>query len=499
MNCYRHPDRQTRRKCYQCKTAICAECQVKLDHHYFCSEPCHQKWRARKAEKARKKLEKKPRKPNQPAFDPETKIGFLETRLGEITGEHQMLELKLRRLEYEQRSRSRKLLIAGGVAGVMLLILVLVLGGYFLVHQPEPQPDARVQASAPESDPGYPGELSETVFLEPPSLELPPGEIALEQGRINLYGRAPGASRAVLLVNGRERASQNLSRPEFVFREIELAQGTNLIQALSEDEKGNQSLSIAQMVEYPEQGPAQAAYTPGLDYTHGPRDFSGLALTFDAGGNASSSARMLEILRGQGVKATIFVTGRFIKDHPDLVRQMVEDGHEIGNHTYSHPHLTTWESNSRQWTAPGVTKEFVQAELLNTAQLFKETTASELARLWRAPYGEHNPEIRKWAEEVGFYHIGWSRTRKMNYDLLDWLCDPKSKYYRTPEQIRTVLTDIARTSPADANGAILLMHLSTDRGEKFPDQVLLPALEAFNARGYRIVKVSELLPGLLGK
>ncbi len=441
-------------------------------------------------------------KDKKPSLKPAAKIGLLETKLDEITGEQRMLEVRIREYENKSRSRGRRNWIVAGTAGFFILALLIGLIGYLWHNLAERDASAGLAAAVsaePKYDPGYPGELSETVFLAPPSLELPPGEIAAEQGRINIYGRAPGAKRAALLVDGRERASQDLSHPEFVFQSVALGVGTNLIQVLSEDQQGNQSLSVAQMLEYPGQGPAKAAYTPGLDYTRGSRDFQGVALTFDAGGQEGYAAEVLEILRGQGVRATIFVTGQFIKDHPDLVRRMVEDGHEIGNHTYSHPHLTTWETNSRQWTAPGVTKEFLQTELANTARLFKETTSSEMAGIWRAPYGEENLELRKWAEQAGFYHIGWSRTAKLNYDTLDWLCDQNSKLYKSSDQIRSLLTGLAQKKPSNSNGAIVLMHLSTDRGQKFPAQVLLPALQAFNVNGYRIVKVSELIPGLLGK
>ena len=496
MKCYRHPERDAKRKCYQCKTPLCPECQLKLDHHYFCSEECHQRWRA-KQEETRKRRETRKRAPKA-----QLRIQVLETKLDEITGEHHNLEFKLKRLEEEHANRNRKIFISVGVASSVLLLCLIGLSAYIWLREnnqgstPVSPADSGVVS---QSDPGYPGTLLENVFLQAPTLELPPGELKLEDGRIDIYGVALGAKKVSLLLNGRERLSLQLSGPEFVFRHIELAEGINLVQALSQDENGNQAYSIAQLIEYSERGPSRVAYTPGLDYTHGPRDFPGVSLTFDAGGQAGYAARMLEILRENGVKTTIFVTGQFIKDNPGLVRQMVEDGHEVGNHTYSHPHLTTWEQNSHHWTAPGVTKEFVQAELLNTAHLFQETTGAQMAPFWRAPYGEHNREIRRWAEEVGFYHIGWSRSPGRNYDTLDWLVDKRNKYYRSPEDIRAMLTELSRANSGDGNdgkGAIVLMHLSTERGDKFPDQVLAPALEAFSATGFKIAKISELLPGI---
>lgn len=490
MNCFRHPEQKARRVCYECKQPICPACQYRADRHIFCSPECHQKWRTKEETKRER------RKPSKSVLQ----ISLLESRLDEITGEHLKLAQKLVQMEQQAQSWTRRLMLLGLIS-VLALGFLLFAFWYLWVFKQGSVGSSNEAVSVSKYEPEYPMELKDEFFLEPPLLELVPGKLKVEQGRLDLYGRALGGKEVAVLINGREKKRILLSRPEFVFQGLELMEGINLIQVLAEDDKGNQAFSIAQMIEYSEQGSSRVAYTPGLDYTRGSRDFPALALTFDAGGSSGYAERVLEILREQGVKLTIFVTGQFIKEHPHLVRKMVEDGHEIGNHTYSHPHLTTYAQNSHQWTAPGVTREFVQAELLNTAKLFKETTGTQMAPFWRAPYGEHNYEIRRWAEEVGFYHIGWSYSSKRNYDTLDWLVERDNKYYRTSEEIREKLVQLARENAPEttANGAIVLMHLSTERESKFPDLVLEPALQAFSARGLKLVKVSELLPSLVGK
>ena len=65
------------------------------------------------------------------------------------------------------------------------------------------------------------------------------------------------------------------------------------------------------------------------------------ALTFDAHAESQGADRLLALLRSRGIRATVFVTGRFAQRFPLLVRQAFADGHEIGNHTLTHPHLTT--------------------------------------------------------------------------------------------------------------------------------------------------------------
>ena len=332
-----------------------------------------------------------------------------------------------------------------------------------------------------------------------PTWSSTPGEIPAADAKIDIYGNAPAARRVTLLINGRESVSLSLKSSAFVFKDVQLASGDNIIQVLSRDEKGNLAYSIAELVKFSGEQKARVQYTPGLDYQRGPRQTPVLAITFDAGGDAGYAPKVLEILRQRGIHTTIFVTGKFIEQNPEIVRQMVEDGHEIGNHTYDHPHLTTYETNFHHWTRPEVTREFLQNELLSTARLFKETTGSDMAHFWRAPFGEQNPEIRRWAEEVGFYHIDWCHDPNNTFDTLDWLTDESNKHYRTPEQIRTLVAGLENSGPDAANGAVMLMHLSTDRDQDYPDKVIAPAIDALSAKGFKLIKVSELFPALTGQ
>ncbi|MDM7917768.1 MAG: hypothetical protein QUS12_01205, partial [Methanosarcina sp.] len=136
-------------------------------------------------------------------------------------------------------------------------------------------------------DAEYPISIAEHHYLEAPILELAPGKQKVSGGKINLYGQAPGAEKVTLLINGRERESARLNSTEFVLSQVQLIQGNNLIQLLAQDKNGNQAYSIAQLINYSGQNQMQVFYTPGLDYVRGPRDKPYLALTFDAGGEAS--------------------------------------------------------------------------------------------------------------------------------------------------------------------------------------------------------------------
>ena len=232
------------------------------------------------------------------------------------------------------------------------------------------------------------------------------------------------------------------------------------------------------------------------DITRGGTEKRELCLTFDGGSEAFDTALILDTLRERGIRTTIFLTGGFIQRFPDIVRTIAADGHEVGNHTLSHPHLTTFEQNRRHSTLPGVTKEFLLAELGETERLFKETTGRDMARLWRAPYGEVNEDIRAWAFEKGYAHVGWTADYALreSLDTLDWVKDTSSKHYRTAVEIKEKVLDFGKNSNG-LNGGIALMHLSSDRAEDKLSSILGELMDELERRGYRFVKASEIMEG----
>lgn len=233
------------------------------------------------------------------------------------------------------------------------------------------------------------------------------------------------------------------------------------------------------------------------DITRGNTNSKKISITFDGGSNATEAAMILKTLKQKGIKTTIFLAGSFMKKYPALVRRMVRDGHEVGNHTMNHPHLTTYDKNRRHRTLNGVTKELLTEELESTARLFKSTTGREMAGLWRAPYGEVNSELRRWAFDLGYIHIGWTtdRTYKESLDTLDWVSDKGSRLYLTSGEIKDRVLGFGKDSKKGLSGGIMLMHLGTNREEKERAyNVLSEMIDGLRKRGYRFVKVSTLLP-----
>jgi peptidoglycan/xylan/chitin deacetylase (PgdA/CDA1 family) len=182
-----------------------------------------------------------------------------------------------------------------------------------------------------------------------------------------------------------------------------------------------------------------------------------VALTFDDGPD-EETGRLLDVLAARRVPATFFVIGRQVREHPALVRRMAGEGHEIGNHTYSHRRLT------------GLPAPDVHGELRRTAEAIGEATGS-VPRLVRPPFGTVSEEV---AAEVEAPIILWS------VDPRDWrIRDSRVISQRVVADVRpgsiVVLHDVYRTT-VDAVPAII---------------------DLLKGEGYTFVTVSELFGGQL--
>ncbi len=220
-----------------------------------------------------------------------------------------------------------------------------------------------------------------------------------------------------------------------------------------------------------------------FNLVRGPRGRRQVCLTFDGGSNAEVADEVLDTLRTRGIRTTMFLTGTFIQRFPERVLRMVADGHEVGNHTWSHPHLAPNGARDPQWT-----QARVQAELLAADAAFQRLTGRPMAPLWRAPYGEHTAEIRRWAEAVGYRHIYWSE----GADTLDWATPQQRALYRSGQAILKRLK--VRMAQPDGDGLIVLMHLGSERqAEDRPSNGLGAFLDEALRSGWTFVPVSTYL------
>ncbi len=197
-----------------------------------------------------------------------------------------------------------------------------------------------------------------------------------------------------------------------------------------------------------------------LDYTRLPGRKKMIALTFDAGSNDGALDSVVNILRKYDIKATAFLTGKFIRKFPEDVQKLVNSGCFIfGNHSYSHPHLTDYEKTYKHHTLPNINMENLVRQLLRTDSVFSDLTGKHLQKLWRAPYGEYNNEILNWAGQLGYAHVGWSR----GFDTFDWVVDTTSAIYYSSEGLWNKWKTRWEKEPERFRGAIVLMHLGNER------------------------------------
>lgn len=224
------------------------------------------------------------------------------------------------------------------------------------------------------------------------------------------------------------------------------------------------------------------------------------ALTFDGGADANVYDTVMAALRRHGVRSTFFLTGEFVKRHPMAARRIVSQGHEVGNHTWTHLHLTDWAKSGRPTTRADVTRQRLEWELLRTDQLFLQTTGQPMAPFWRAPFGEINSEIQAWAAALGYRHIGWTRIggRAGSLDALDWVADRNDPLYVSGKDMAAKLLNLARKP--GFRGGIVLMHLGVQRRDDRIQDELDALIPALRAAGLDLRTVGDMLanaePGL---
>ncbi|WP_308639524.1 polysaccharide deacetylase family protein [Paenibacillus silvisoli] len=186
-----------------------------------------------------------------------------------------------------------------------------------------------------------------------------------------------------------------------------------------------------------------------------------IAITFDDGPNPEWTPQFLEVFKKHGAKATFYTLGPNMEKYPDVAKRIVEEGHELGNHSYSHPHM------------PELSKEAQTAELLQAAQLIAAVTGGS-PNTFRPPYLDVNNDLLEAAGELGYYVI-----HGVNLGTNDWDM-PGTEHI------------LAETRPTVRDGSILLFHDGFgDRSQSLAAiAILVPGLIE---QGYKLVTVSELL------
>ncbi|MBQ3055001.1 MAG: polysaccharide deacetylase family protein [Oscillospiraceae bacterium] len=186
-----------------------------------------------------------------------------------------------------------------------------------------------------------------------------------------------------------------------------------------------------------------------------------LYLTFDAGYENGFTAKILDVLKQHEVPAAFFLVGNYLETQPDLVKRMCEEGHIVGNHTYSHPDMSKISEEAA-----------FREEIERFEQGFRMLTNRELPRFYRPPQGKFSEENLKQAKDLGYQTVFWSLA------YVDWYNDNQPK----AEDAMKTLT--SRIHP----GAIVLLHSTSETNAQILDELLCKWKEM----GYTFAPLTEL-------
>lgn len=208
-------------------------------------------------------------------------------------------------------------------------------------------------------------------------------------------------------------------------------------------------------------------------YYESPKNEKKIALSFDDGPDPKYTPIILDILREEHIQANFFLLGKNAIKYPDLVRQIHADGHEIGNHSFTHSH-SVHKSEKR-----------LKMELLTTEKIIEDLTG-EKTLLYRPPFllgigvdPTLNPYIKSdpsvlWATEMGFIPVG------ADIDSRDWLA-------KSPEDVsQNIIQKIGK-------GHITLLHDGEGNGAKHTVLVLRSIIQKLKSEGYVFTTVSDVL------
>ncbi|MTV47690.1 polysaccharide deacetylase family protein [Heliobacillus mobilis] len=185
-----------------------------------------------------------------------------------------------------------------------------------------------------------------------------------------------------------------------------------------------------------------------------------LSITFDMGYELEGATpRILDVLQKHNAKAAFFLTGHWVKTQPDLLKRMIAEGHEIGNHTWNHPSL------------PELSQDKLTEEIMSLHRDIQEASGSDYAaKFLRPPKGEFSRSSLDATKSLGYQTVFWS------ISSVDWL--PSSSPRKVYDDV------LSQLHP----GAIILLH---GNSKAVVDQ-MEDMMTAIKERGYSIVPLVEI-------
>ena len=184
-------------------------------------------------------------------------------------------------------------------------------------------------------------------------------------------------------------------------------------------------------------------------------------LTFDAGFENGYTPKILDVLKKHNVKSTFFLVGNYLETEPELVKRMVDEGHIVGNDTYTHPDMSKISD-----------VEAFKKELLMLEEKYKSVTNQELIKFYRPPQGKFNEENLKQAQSLGYKTFFWSLA------YVDWYVNDQ------PAKEQAFKKLIPRIHP----GAIVLLHSTSKTNADILDELITKWKEL----GYSFKNLDEI-------
>lgn len=363
-----------------------------------------------------------------------------------------------------------------GMIGLAAVMLAGCTAGAPATIMPSPTAELQ-QAMAPESEP--PVVETEQVAPEPTATEAPPTpeptaivSVATEPAEVAQAPVEPAADSAAAAPQD-DATNPGAAAPEGEAANVAVAADVANVAAVDETANAagdatNQELAYLNQTEGRLPPPPPPADGSLLTVARGPSERLEVALTFDAGADTGYAADILDLLQAYGIKATFGMTGVWAEQHPDLVRRIVNEGHQLMNHTYDHPSFTGASTGAEPQTY-----DSMLSQLNRTEQIVWDIAGYEMKPYVRPPYGDIGPMTSGFLVDAGYY---------VN---VMWTCDSYGwKGWDAAEIVPHCTTDIGP-------GEIILLHVGASAPGDF--ESLPGMIDVFSQAGYSFVTIEQML------
>lgn len=221
--------------------------------------------------------------------------------------------------------------------------------------------------------------------------------------------------------------------------------------------------------------------------TRGPRTRKELALIFTGGDYGEGTPTILDTLKIRKVPAAFFVTGSYLANpaHEPFIRRMVAEGHYVGPHSHGHLLYAPWDNRQQSLIGEQDFKSDLQRNLDDLKNL---GAVQEKSFYFVPPYEWYNSQHTAWTKDLGGTLINFTPGTSSNRDY----APEGDKAFKPSQQILADILAYDAKEPDGLNGHLLLLHVGSLREDKFPPH-LGPLIDELAKRGYKIVRVDELL------